>query len=76
MAADPTRTLNETVDLVKRRDLDAYAQVARMLADLREAIAGTDRSGVAEQHARQLKANNPTLHHLTAALRGKGFLKK
>ncbi|MGD1278643.1 MAG: hypothetical protein ABR964_15635 [Tepidisphaeraceae bacterium] len=76
MAADPTRTLRETEELVEERSLETYHQIALLLADLREALSSTDQSSLAEQHARKLKDKNPTLHHLTAELRGQGFLKK
>lgn len=76
MAADPALTLRETEQLVKQRSTDAYRQIAALLADLREALAGTDQSGLAEEQARKLKSNSPTLRHLTAELRRQGFLKK
>jgi hypothetical protein len=76
MAADPAKTLGETEKLVKERNLDAYHRIALLLADLREALSGGDRSSLAEQHARTLKEKNPTLHHLTAELRRQGFFKK
>ncbi len=76
MAADPLPTLRKTEELVKERSLDAYHQIALLLADLREAISGTDQSSLAEQHARKLKEKNPTLAFLTKELRGQGFLKK
>ena len=47
-----------------------------MLADLREALAGSERSNLAEKQALKLKTRNPTLHHLTAALRHRGFVPK
>jgi hypothetical protein len=75
MARDPTPTLLETEELVKQRSLDAYHRVALLLADLREALSGTDRRGLAETHAHNLKEKNPNLRHLTAALRGQAFLK-
>src|SRR5262249_38119938 len=40
MAADPDRTLRETEKLVAQRSGDAYRQIARLLAELREALAG------------------------------------
>ena len=76
MAADADPTLRETEELTKQRTQRAYAQVAELLADLREALAGTDRVGLAEDQARKLKEANPKLHMLTSALRGKGFVKK
>jgi hypothetical protein len=76
MAADPTPILRKTEELVKQRNLHAYDKAALLLADLREALAGTDQFDLAENHARFLKDKNPTLHHLTAQLRRQGFLKK
>jgi hypothetical protein len=76
MAADPAKTLRETEELVTQRNITDYAKIAKLLADLREALSGTGQSGLAEHQARKLKENNPTLHHLTAELRRQGFLKK
>jgi hypothetical protein len=74
MAADPARTLRETEELVKRRSVDAYDEIAELLADLREALAGSDQSSLPDRQARKLKDKNPTLHRLTAALREHGLL--
>jgi hypothetical protein len=76
MAADPAPTLRETERLVRMRTTEAYAQIATLLADLRTALAGSDRAGLAEQQARKLKTEHPTLHHLTAELRRRGFIPK
>jgi hypothetical protein len=76
MAADPERTLQETEQLVKRRSIDAYHQIALLLADLREALANREQSDLPEKQARKLKQKNPTLHKLTSELRRQGFLKK
>jgi hypothetical protein len=76
MAADPLRTLGETEQLVKQRGTDAYHQVATLLADLREALSGSDQSGLADQQAIKLKNQNPMLRHLTGELRRQGFLRK
>jgi hypothetical protein len=76
MAADPTPTVQETEKLAAYRSTEAYDQIATLLADLREALTGTEQSGLAEQQARKLKSRNPTRHFLTAALRRKGFLGK
>jgi hypothetical protein len=75
MAADPTRTLSETEQFVKQRTIEAYRQIAVLLADLRDALSGSDQSSLAEQQAGKLKNKNPKLHRLTAELRGQGFLK-
>jgi hypothetical protein len=76
MAADPAGTLRETEKLVARRSTQAYGEIARLLAELREALAGSEQSGLAEQQARKLKHDNPTLHMLTSELRRKGLLPK
>jgi hypothetical protein len=69
MAADHTSTFRQTEQLLKERNLDAYQQIAQLLADLREALSGSEQSDLAEQQARKLKDKNPTLHNLTSALR-------
>jgi hypothetical protein len=76
MAADPTPTLLETERLVLERSIDAYRQVATLLADLREALASSDRSGLAEQQARKLKSEHPRFFRLISELRRRGFLPK
>ena len=76
MAADPDRTLRETQKLAAQRTTEAYRQVATLLADLREALVGNERSGLAEQQAQELRSKNPTLRHLIRELRREGFLPK
>jgi hypothetical protein len=76
MAADPTLFLRETERLVRQRSTEAYQQVSETLADLREALAGSKQAGLAEKQALKLKSDNPTLRHLTAALRRHGFVPK
>jgi hypothetical protein len=76
LAADPTRALRETEQLVKHRSTDAYHQIATLLADLRKALAGGKQSELAEEQARKLKKSHPTLSKLTSELRRQGFLKK
>ena len=76
MAADPSNTLLETERLVKERRLKAYAQVGKLLAELREALAGTDHAGLAEQQASNLQRNHPTLRGLVSELRQNGLLPK
>lgn len=76
MAADPTPYLRKTEELVAERTTDTYEEASRLLADLREALAGSKQSDLAEKQAHKLKTANPTLHHLTAALRRQGFVKK
>jgi hypothetical protein len=76
MADAPEPYLEQTEKLVAERTTDAYDKVARLLADLRESLLERGQSGIAEQQAEKLTKMHPTLRHLTAALRRKGFLPK
>jgi hypothetical protein len=76
MAADPTRTILETEKLIRQRSTEAYSQIATLLADLRTALADSDRAGLAEQQAGKLKSEHPTLKMLTSELRRRGLLAK
>jgi hypothetical protein len=76
MATDPAPYFQKTEQLVAERTTEAYGQVAQLLVDLREALAETGRSELAELQAQKLKQMNPTLRHLTAALRRQGFVPK
>jgi len=76
MAADPTPYLRKTEELVAERSTDSYRQAAEMLADLREALAGSKKSGLAERQALKLKTKNRRLNRLTGALREQGFVPK
>ena len=76
MAADPAPYLEKTEQLVAERTTDSYHKVSQLLADLREALADSDRVELAERQAQKLKKMNPTLRHLTAALRRQGFVPK
>ena len=76
MAADPTRTLRKTEELVKQRSTASYRETATLLGDLREALEGGEEPDLPEKHARKLTAKHPTLKMLASELRRKGFLKK
>jgi uncharacterized Zn finger protein len=76
MATAPARTLRETEKLVTQCSSEAYRQIATLLAELREALAGREQSALAEQQARKLKNEYPTRRLLTSELRRKGFLSK
>jgi hypothetical protein len=76
MVADPNATLRQTEKLVAKRTSEAYAEVAELLFDLREALTPTGKGAIAEQHAVKLKEENPTLKLLVRSLREKGFLAK
>ena len=76
MAADPMKTIRDIERLVVLRTADAYRQVATLLVELREALGRTEQSGLADQQARRLKNENPTLRTLTSELRRHGFVPK
>lgn len=76
MAANPMPAIRETEELVSERSTNAYRKIATILADLREALAGSKDAHLAEKQARKLKDKNPTLRVLVKELRGKGFLPK
>ena len=76
MAADPATVLKKTEQLVAQRTTEAYEQVGQLLSDLREALTESGGSELAERQALKLKQMNPTLRHLTAALRRQGFVPK
>lgn len=76
MAADPVPTLRKTEELAAERNTDAYGQIATLLAELREALAGSKQEGLAEVQAKKLKAKHPTLRFLVSELRKQGFLPK
>ncbi|MFZ5830773.1 MAG: hypothetical protein ACOY3P_11830 [Planctomycetota bacterium] len=76
LAREPQRYLREAAELVTERSVASYEKAARLLADLREALAGSNQSALPEQFARKLRSKNPKLHHLSAALRRQGFLAK
>jgi hypothetical protein len=76
IASDPTPTLRETEELVTHRTTRAYEQIANLLDEVREALAGSKQADLAEKQALKLKWQNPTLNKLTAALRAKGLLAK
>lgn len=76
MAADPAAILRQTERLVEHRTIDAYIQIGRLLADLREALSPTEQSHLAEAQAKKLKAANPKLAKLVGELRRQGFVPK
>lgn len=76
MAADPARIIKEIEKLVEQRSRTAYCEISKLLADLREALRHTRQSGLAENHAEQLRTNFPTLRVLISELRKEGLLRK
>ena len=75
MAADPNQVLRETEKLVAERMTKSYRKASELLAELRAALAGTDRHHLAEQQAQKLRAANPSLRLLNTELRRQGFEK-
>jgi hypothetical protein len=76
MAADPDKYLKKAEQLARERAVSSYREMAETLADVREALAGSAKSDLAEKQARKLKAANPKLSRLISELRQKGFLAK
>ncbi|MFN0196367.1 MAG: hypothetical protein ACKVT0_06460 [Planctomycetaceae bacterium] len=76
MKADPNSVLRETENLVDQRSTTAYRKIAKLLADLREALADSKQAGLAEQQAEKLRRRNPTLRLLVSELRKQSFLTK
>lgn len=76
LAADPSRVLLETEELAKLRKGEAYDVIVNRLSDLREALADTDQSDLAEKQAQKLKKLFPTLRALIQRLKEAGFLAK
>jgi hypothetical protein len=76
MAEDPEKIFRDVAAMAEQRSSQVYHEIADMLDDLREALAGTAKAGLAEQYARNLQQKYPTRRTLTSELRQKGFLKK
>jgi hypothetical protein len=76
MAADPAATCAEIKKLVANRSTNDYRRAAERLSELREALAESDQSSLAEKFAQKLKAANPTLNILKSELRRHGFASK
>ena len=76
MAADPEKVLKKTEQLISKRNSEAYAEVAELLADLRDSLAGTDQAHLAEQQVQRLRSDNPNLRGFISELRRHGLAKK
>ena len=74
MVKDPQRWLREAEKLADARGTDNYKAAADVLADLREAIGGDEGRTITDKHAAHLAKKYPTLNHLKAQLRKRGFL--
>ena len=60
--------------LVEERGTDNYRQAASILADLRDAVGGTEGKTIARKHAAHLTKKYPTLNVLKSSLRKCGLL--
>ena len=76
MRKNPDKTLRESEELAEQHLSSSYAECSKLLADLREALAGTQQAELADQQARALRDKYPTRSRLTGALRKQGFLPK
>jgi hypothetical protein len=76
MAQDPKPFLREAERLVEDRSTEGYAKASSLLAEIREALAGSDRANLADNHASKIHEKHPRLNRLTSALRQRGFLPK
>ncbi|MGE0606270.1 MAG: hypothetical protein AB7O62_04020 [Pirellulales bacterium] len=74
LLADPALVERETAQLAQEQSQAAYASVGKLLAELREATAGTEKAGLAELYAQRLKVSYPSRRGLISALRSAGFL--
>ncbi len=74
MVADPRPHLAEVDRLAAQRSTYSYDKAVQLLAELREALAGTPQADLAARHAEALHARYPTRHFLTSALRRGGFI--
>ena len=75
MAADPTSTILETERLIANRSGDTYEQIAKLLAELREATTGSSQSGIATQQAIKLTKKYTTLRLLVSGLWKEGRIR-
>lgn len=76
IAEDPGKVLQQTEALVKTRSNQSYDEICKLLSELREAMANTERPGLAEQQAQKLRVENTSCRGLVSRLRKAGFLGK
>ncbi len=76
MAAKPKPFLREAAQLAAKRTMAAYQQAGEILADLREALAGSNQANLAECQAKALRQKYPTAHGLIAELRRRELIAK
>lgn len=76
MATDLQPYLKETDQLVATCTGNGYRNAATILAELRDALAGSANAELPEQQARKLKEQYPTKKLLASELRKQGFIPK
>ncbi len=76
MKADPKPFLHEAEKLVDQGGRDSYEEAAVLLAELRDALAGTPKSDLADEHAKKLREKVARNSSLVGIFRKQGFLPK
>ncbi len=74
MVKEPRAWLQEASKLAEQRGTTNYKAAADILADLREAIGGSEGEKLTRQHAAHLLKKYPTLTHLKSSLRKRGLV--
>ncbi|QDU38116.1 hypothetical protein Mal4_24380 [Maioricimonas rarisocia] len=74
IAANPMPLIRQAQKLIDSKRSSEYAEAARLLCDVRDALAGTDRAGLAISEARRLKEKYPHRRAMIATLRQHGLL--
>jgi hypothetical protein len=69
MVKNPQKWLTEADKLVEQRGTANYKAAAEILADLGEAIGGSEGNEIVRTHAAHLAQKHPTLRHLKSSLR-------
>jgi hypothetical protein len=74
MLTAPKQWLSEADKLADARGTSNYEAAADILADLQEAIGGTEGKTITRKHAAHLAKKHPTLNRLKSSLRKRGLL--
>ncbi len=74
MVDDPQKWLRKVDRLVSERGTDNYEAAAKVLDELREALADKEGKRITHKHAAHLAKKYPTLNRLKSSLRKRGLL--
>lgn len=74
MVDEPRKWLRKADKLVAARGTDNYEAAAKLLDELREALADDDGASITRKHAAHLAKKHPTLNRMKSALRKRGLL--